>query len=335
MARNDSEICKEILNCKDYYGILGVTKQATEDEIKKGYKKRSLKVHPDKNHAEEAQEAFKKLSQAYTILSDPQKRRQYDQFGNEDDFLRASQGSGRNPFEGMNADDLFAEMFAQMAAQGGLPPELAHIFGAMGAAGGGRRRGGGGHPFEDLLGGMGGGATSFTFTSMGGPGGSFHFSSSGMGGPRRRRPQQHVEEDEDEGEPESIEYIDHPLFGRVQVPGGRSGSSRRPQQQRRESPFGPDGPQVINLSSWDGLKLCWSCCLYPCFMLFMMNALLTGQLTNLVVGTLSTLFINDSNIAKYDIAHEYSSDKSYSFELPRLQRSFFVDESTHAKLSKL
>ena len=78
MARNDSEICKEILNSKDYYAILGVTKQATEDEIKKGYKKRSLKVHPDKNHAEEAQEAFKKLSQAYTILSDAQKKRQYD-----------------------------------------------------------------------------------------------------------------------------------------------------------------------------------------------------------------------------------------------------------------
>ena len=200
MSRNDSGICLEILNSKDYYAVLGVGKEATEDEIKKGYKKRSLKVHPDKNQAEEAQEAFKKLSQAYTILSDPQKRRQYDQFGNEDDFLRASQGTGQNPFEGFSPDDLFQEMFAQMAAQGGLPPEFAHIFGAMGGGGRGRRgRGAPMNPFEEMLGGGMNGA-SFTFTSMGGPGGSFTFSTGG-GGPRRRRPQQH-HEDDDDNEPE-------------------------------------------------------------------------------------------------------------------------------------
>ena len=70
-------------------------------------------------------------------------------------------------------------------------------------------------------------------------------------------------------------------------------------------------------------------------MLFMINALLTGQVTNLVMGTLSTIFVNDGSLSKYDIAYEYSDDKKYSFELPRLQRSFFVDDSTHTKLSKL
>ncbi len=53
----------------DYYTLLGVSKTASEDEIKKAYRKKSLKVHPDKNKHPSAQEAFKKLSQAYTCLS--------------------------------------------------------------------------------------------------------------------------------------------------------------------------------------------------------------------------------------------------------------------------
>jgi curved DNA-binding protein CbpA len=54
--------CKDILKCKDYYDILGLTKSATIDEIKKAYRKKSIKVHPDKNHNPKAEEAFKKLS---------------------------------------------------------------------------------------------------------------------------------------------------------------------------------------------------------------------------------------------------------------------------------
>lgn len=85
---NNQEICKQILRSKDYYDILGVPKTASSEEIKKAYRKKSLKCHPDKADCEEAEPAFKKLSQAYTILSDEGKRRQYDRFGNEEEFLK-------------------------------------------------------------------------------------------------------------------------------------------------------------------------------------------------------------------------------------------------------
>ena len=88
------------MKCKDYYDILGLSKTASTGEIKKAYRKKSIKVHPDKNKDPKADEAFKKLSQAYTTLSDHQKRATYDRFGNEEDFFRAQQGQGQgqNPF---------------------------------------------------------------------------------------------------------------------------------------------------------------------------------------------------------------------------------------------
>jgi len=57
-----AKVCDEILAAKDYYQLLGLEKSATTEEIKKSYRKKSLKVHPDKNKSEHAQEAFKKLS---------------------------------------------------------------------------------------------------------------------------------------------------------------------------------------------------------------------------------------------------------------------------------
>lgn len=62
----------------DYYKILEVSKNATLEEIKKAYKKLALKFHPDKNKSPDAEEKFKKISEAYQVLSDPQKRRTYD-----------------------------------------------------------------------------------------------------------------------------------------------------------------------------------------------------------------------------------------------------------------
>ncbi|HNQ65497.1 MAG TPA: DnaJ C-terminal domain-containing protein [Smithella sp.] len=72
---------------EDYYQVLGVEKKASADDIKKAYRKLALKWHPDKNpNNKTAEEKFKKISEAYAVLSDPEKRNQYDQFGSADQF---------------------------------------------------------------------------------------------------------------------------------------------------------------------------------------------------------------------------------------------------------
>eukprot|EP00670_Eutreptiella_braarudii_P022664 CAMPEP_0174365336 /NCGR_PEP_ID=MMETSP0811_2-20130205/76862_1 /TAXON_ID=73025 ORGANISM="Eutreptiella gymnastica-like, Strain CCMP1594" /NCGR_SAMPLE_ID=MMETSP0811_2 /ASSEMBLY_ACC=CAM_ASM_000667 /LENGTH=83 /DNA_ID=CAMNT_0015505899 /DNA_START=50 /DNA_END=297 /DNA_ORIENTATION=- len=67
----------------DYYKVLGVSKDASENDISRAYKKLALKYHPDKNpdNREKAEENFKKVSEAYDVLSDAKKRKSYDQFG--------------------------------------------------------------------------------------------------------------------------------------------------------------------------------------------------------------------------------------------------------------
>jgi DnaJ-class molecular chaperone len=64
---------------KDYYSILGVSRGATDDELKKAYRKLALKYHPDKNKAKGAEDKFKEIGEAYDVLSDPKKRQIYDQ----------------------------------------------------------------------------------------------------------------------------------------------------------------------------------------------------------------------------------------------------------------
>uniref|UniRef100_A0A1I7UCX5 J domain-containing protein n=1 Tax=Caenorhabditis tropicalis TaxID=1561998 RepID=A0A1I7UCX5_9PELO len=77
------ELVERIRHCKDYYEILKVDKKASDDDIRKEYRKMALKLHPDKCRAPHATEAFKALGNAYAVLSDADKRRQYDQFGAE------------------------------------------------------------------------------------------------------------------------------------------------------------------------------------------------------------------------------------------------------------
>ena len=94
---------------KNYYEILNVSKNATEDEIKKAYKKLAIKWHPDKNpdNKEEAEMKFKEISEAYQILSDPQKKEIYDTYGEEG--LR-NDGMGGSPFN--SPDDIFKMFFS-------------------------------------------------------------------------------------------------------------------------------------------------------------------------------------------------------------------------------
>lgn len=91
---------------EDYYKILGVEKTATEDEIKRAYKKTAIKYHPDRNPGnKEAEEHFKKAAEAYDVLRDPEKRARYDQFGKAG--VEGMQGGGFNA-GGMDLNDIFS-----------------------------------------------------------------------------------------------------------------------------------------------------------------------------------------------------------------------------------
>ena len=110
---------------RDFYEILGVGKTASADEIKKAYRKVAIQYHPDKNPGnKEAEEKFKEAAEAYEVLSDNEKRAQYDRFGH-------SRGNGGYGGHNMNMDDIFSQ--------------FGDVFG------------GGGHPFESFFGGSGGG----------------------------------------------------------------------------------------------------------------------------------------------------------------------------------
>ena len=113
---------------RDYYEVLGVDKNATEDQIKKAYRTIAIKYHPDRNPGnKEAEEKFKEAAEAYDVLHDPQKRQQYDQFG----FNGPMGSGGFGGFGGasMNMDDIFS-MFGDIF--GG------HGFGGFGGGGRGR-----------------------------------------------------------------------------------------------------------------------------------------------------------------------------------------------------
>lgn len=104
------QMVQRILRTKDYYGMLGVSKEDGEEAIKKAYKKLALKLHPDKCGAPGAEEAFKKVSRAMQCLTDADKRQIYDQYGYEDRVPRTHRHHFReNDF--MTPEDLFAAFF--------------------------------------------------------------------------------------------------------------------------------------------------------------------------------------------------------------------------------
>ena len=90
---------------KDFYEILGISKDASPSEIKKAYRKKAIKYHPDKNPGDKTAEAnFKKAAEAYEVLSDPNKKSKYDQFGHA--AFEGGQGFGGGS---MNMDDIFSQ----------------------------------------------------------------------------------------------------------------------------------------------------------------------------------------------------------------------------------
>lgn len=113
---------------RDYYEVLGVSKNATEAELKKAYRKMAVKYHPDQNPGDkEAEAKFKEVNEAYEVLSDSQKRAQYDQFGHAA-FEQGGMGSGGFYGQGFDMGDL-GDIFSSMFGFGG------------GFGGGGRKSG--------------------------------------------------------------------------------------------------------------------------------------------------------------------------------------------------
>ncbi|HMP88987.1 MAG TPA: DnaJ C-terminal domain-containing protein [Kiritimatiellia bacterium] len=124
---------------KDYYNILGVSRSATDEEIKKAYRKLARKYHPDVNKGREAEEKFKEVTEAYEVIGDPAKRKRYDEFGSNwkagDDFrpppgwqsTTYSTSGDQGPFAGGDFSDFFEAFFGR-SGMGGRGAGRGHMF---------------------------------------------------------------------------------------------------------------------------------------------------------------------------------------------------------------
>lgn len=128
----------------DYYKILGITKDASASEIKKAYRKLALKYHPDKTKGDKAlEDKFKKISEAYAVLSDSEKKNQYDTYGSADFQQKFSQ---EDIFRNFDMGDILKEFGFGGSRGGGC---------SSGFNRGGQRGGMGGNPFSNMGGGFG------------------------------------------------------------------------------------------------------------------------------------------------------------------------------------
>lgn len=104
---------------RDYYEVLGVSREASEDDIKKAYRRLAMKLHPDRNPGDaQAADRFKEAGEAYEVLSDPQKRQVYDRFGH-DGLKRGGAGAGGQGDFGAGFSDIFGDMFSDIFGGGG------------------------------------------------------------------------------------------------------------------------------------------------------------------------------------------------------------------------
>ena len=123
---------------KDYYKILGVERSATQDEIKKAYRKLAVKYHPDKNPDDKvAEEKFKEISEAYQVIGNPDSRKKYDELGaNWKQYENAGFGGGAHGFNASGFSDFFDMFFGGHGGGGGAGFDFSSFMGGMG---GGRR----------------------------------------------------------------------------------------------------------------------------------------------------------------------------------------------------
>lgn len=133
---------------EDLYNVLNVSRDATPDEIKKAFKRKAVELHPDKTNGDKDKEdQFKKINEAYSVLSDAKKKEMYDRFGTTDDNMM-----GGGPGGGININDIFGGMFGGMGpggagGQGGMPGGFQFVF----------MNEGGGAPEDDIFAQMFGG----------------------------------------------------------------------------------------------------------------------------------------------------------------------------------
>ena len=117
---NRTKNAKKIIKNNNYYEILGITKETSNDDIKKAYKKLAFKFHPDKNKSSKAEEAIKKIATAYQTLTDPKKRELFDKYGSEEEYREKMYQERQKEFEyeDFDAYDIFDMFF------GNVDPEI-------------------------------------------------------------------------------------------------------------------------------------------------------------------------------------------------------------------